>query len=284
MSSIPRDRWTLRAEDLGRAYEGEVVLDAVSLTLEPGQPPMGVIGPSGSGKTTLVNLLMGWDRPTEGGVAFGDESPYRPRRGMKKLVKARLRGVHEEADPQVDPNQRNGKVLSAARRLAARTSRDPGLDDAALLDLVGLSPSALGRVPRETSLGERQRFSIALALVTDPDVLILDEPSTALDPATAEEVLGAVAAHTSERGGAMLIVSHNLTLIDALTSDVLALYEGRPIARGTLDSILAAPDHEYLADLAAIRIAEATLGRPEVHPEAGLPASSPVIRREDLLH
>jgi ABC-type glutathione transport system ATPase component len=282
MSPIPADRSTLRAEGIGRSYEGDVVLGGIHLTLTPGEPPVGVIGPSGSGKTTLVNLLMGWDRPTTGGVAFGADAPYRPRRGMKKHVKAALRGVHEEADPLVDPNQRNAKVLAAARKLARQTARDGGLDDADLLGLVGLSPSALRRIPRETSLGERQRFAIALALVTDPDVLILDEPSTALDPSTAAEVLGAVTEYVMGRGTAVLIVSHNLTVIDALTSDVIALYEGEQIARGTLDHILDHPEHGYLAELAAIRAAEATIGRPDVHPESGRPPSSPVIRREDL--
>jgi ABC-type glutathione transport system ATPase component len=241
-----------------------------------------VIGPSGSGKTTLVNLLMGWDRQSRGWVEFGSENPYRPRRAAKKLLKAALRGVHEEADPTVDQRLPNRKVLVAARRLATRTGRDSGLDDAGLLGIVGLAPETLLRIPRETSLGERQRFAIAVAIATDPDVLILDEPSTALDPPTAAEVLGAVVAHSRTRGAAVLIVSHNLTLIDALTSDVIALYEGQQVARGTLDRILDHPAHEYLADLAAIRAAEATTSRPGAHPQAGPPASSAFFSRRDL--
>jgi ABC-type glutathione transport system ATPase component len=260
---------------VGRAYEDETALDGVSLTLTPGDAPVGVIGPSGAGKTTLVNLLMGWDRPTSGGVAFGDEPPYRPRRAARKLVKAALRGVHEEADPAVDPRLRNGKVLAQARRLAARVGRDPGLDDAGLLALVGLAPDALGRIPRETSLGERQRFAIALAVVTDPDVLILDEPSTALDPPTAAEVLTEVVGHVRARGTAVLVVSHNLTVIDALADEVVALCEGREIGRGPLDVLLRRPSHEYLAELASVRAAEATTARlAALHPAEGTPSST----------
>ncbi|MDR0433262.1 MAG: ATP-binding cassette domain-containing protein [Bifidobacteriaceae bacterium] len=249
-------RLSLRAEGVGRDYDGAPVLDGVDLALTPGQAPVGVIGPSGSGKTTLVNLLMGWDVQTRGMVAFGADSPYRPRRRMRHHVKAALRGVHEEADPAIGQLTPNGKVLAGARRLAARTSRTCPMDDADLLALVGLELDALDRIPRETSFGERQRFAIALALVTDPDVLIMDEPSTALDPSTAMDVLGAVVAHAQERGAAVLIVSHNLAVIDALTSSVVALYDGREVGRGPLPDLLNHPTHPYLSDLAEIRAAE----------------------------
>jgi ABC-type glutathione transport system ATPase component len=249
---------------VGRDYEDGAVLDGIDLTLRPGEAPVGVIGPSGSGKTTLVNLLMGWDRQSRGVIALGDQSPYRPAWRARHAVRAALRGVHEEADPTINPAHVNGTVLAAARRLARRTGRHPDLDDDALLSLVGLAPEALAAIPRETSLGERQRFAIALALVTDPDVLILDEPSTALDPPTATDVLGAVVRHAAGRGTAVLIVSHNLALIDALVSDVIVLYEGKAIARGGLSHLLAHPVHPYLAELAAIRAAEAATHRPGV--------------------
>jgi ABC-type glutathione transport system ATPase component len=265
---------TLRAVGVGRDYEDGAVLDGVDLTLTPGEPPMGVIGPSGSGKTTLVNVLMGWDRQSRGGISLGSESPYRPARRARRTVKAALRGVHEEADPTINPSAVNGKVLAAARHLAARTRRDQPLDDDALLRLVGLAPEALGRIPRETSLGERQRFAIALALATDPDILILDEPSTALDPPTAADVLGRVVHHATARGTAVLIVSHNLAVIDALTCDVIVLYEGRVVAHGTLDHLLAYPAHPYLAELAAIRRAEAATHRPAADARAGMPDSA----------
>jgi ABC-type glutathione transport system ATPase component len=264
MNRAQAERMALRAEGLTRDYGDGPVLADVSLTLAPGEAPLGVIGPSGCGKTTLVNLLMGWDRPTAGGVAFGPHAPYRPRVGARRAVRAALRGVHEEADPAVDQRLPNARVLAARRRLARRAGRSSDLDDDGLLALVGLSPAVLGRIPRETALGERQRFAAALALVTDPDVLILDEPTTALDPDAAEQLLTAVVGYAVGRGAAVLVVSHNLGLIGAVTAEVIALYEGRVIGRGPLDRLLAAPGHPYLAELAAIRAAEAVTRRPGV--------------------
>ncbi|MDR3201746.1 MAG: ATP-binding cassette domain-containing protein, partial [Bifidobacteriaceae bacterium] len=257
-------REALVATGLTVDYGVEVALRGVSVTLTPGEAPVGLIGPSGAGKTTLVRALMGWLRPGAGRVRWGGQDPARPGPRHKRQVAAALRAVREERDPAMEPRFPARRILDRADTLARRAGRDPGLTRTGLLDLVGLRAAELERLAGQLSLGERQRLAIAAAIATDPDILILDEPTTALDPALALDVLDAVAAHVAERETALLLVSHNMTIIERVTRSVICLVEGADVAHGPLDRVLAEAADPFLADLAGLRQAATT--RPEAAP------------------
>jgi ABC-type glutathione transport system ATPase component len=279
---VGEQRQALVGRDLVMDYVEETALNGLSVELTPGAAPIGVIGPSGSGKTTLVRLLMGWEAPTSGTVVFGDVNPARPPRSRKKAVRAALRGVHEERDPSWGYQDTAVRPTTKVEKLAARTGRSPGMTMDELFDLVGLDTSVLTRVPHDVSVGEQQRLAMAWALMTDPDVLILDEPATALHPQAAEEVLHAVVGHAMERGTAVLMVSHNLRLMGKIVDSVIALYEGEEVARGPLDQLLKAPDHPYLRELADIWAEEAAIDRPGEHPAIGPHKAAAPITRDEI--
>jgi ABC-type glutathione transport system ATPase component len=258
-----RARQAVSAREVSVIYDGVAVLDRVSVELVPGQEPLGVIGASGAGKTSLVRVLAGWQPVSQGTVAFGDLDVYNPPRRQRKYVTAAVRGVHEEQNP-VEAQQATGdRMLSKALKLASKTGRGPVMMTEDLCGLVGFDPAKLGRILRTTSLGEQQRLAMAVALATDPDVLILDEPATALHPEATLTVVDAVVSHAVGRGAAVLVVSHDLELIGHLTSTVMVLVDGREVARGPLRTVLANPADPYLQELAAIHATEAATRRPE---------------------
>jgi ABC-type multidrug transport system ATPase subunit len=255
-------RLALRAQAVTVSHGSEQVLAEQTLELLPGQAPLGLIGPSGAGKTSLVEVLAGWRPPTSGVVALGELNPYNPPRRYRQLVRAALRGVAEEQDPVFAQRFKGTYRLSRALQLARRTHRKTFTANE-LCQLVGYDPANLNRLMRQTSLGEQQRLAMAAALASDPDVLILDEPATALDPAARHSVLAAVVDWACQRGTAVLLVSHDLDMIESLTSSALVLVDGHQVACGRLGGLLSSPAkaHPYLADLAAIRSAE-TSARP----------------------
>jgi ABC-type glutathione transport system ATPase component len=266
-ASLPppgQPRRAVRARGLTLAYDDEAVLRDVSLDLVPGSAPVGVIGASGSGKTSLVRLLAGWARATAGTVAFGDLDPHSPPRRWRRHVGAAVRGVAEEVNPVQAERETGRRVLDRRLRAARRTGRGPILDAEELCQLTGLPPENLDRgVMRSMSFGEQQRLAMASALATDPDVLILDEPATALDPASTARVTDAVVGYAIGRGTAVMVVSHDLAMISRLApDDVMVLADGRQVARGPLAALLARPAHPYIAELAEIWAAEAATRRP----------------------
>ena len=268
----PLARAAVHARDVTVVYDGQVVLEPLTVELVPGHEPLGVIGSSGAGKTSLVRVLAGWAPASGGTVAFGDLDPYNPPRRHRKYVAAALRGVQEEQNP-VEAQQATGeRVLTKALKLAAKTGRGPVLGIEELCGLVGYDPAGLGRILRTNSLGGQQRLAMAVALATDPDVLILDEPATALDPESTIEVLDSVVGHALDRGAAVMVVSHDLDLVGRMTSTVIALVDGREVVRGPLEDILANPAHPYLAEIATIRAAEAATHRLD-------PTAPPILSR-----
>jgi len=233
---IVSDRRALCARGVSVVYDGVAVLDRVSVDLIPGEPPIGVIGESGAGKTSLVEVLAGWAAPSSGVVAYGDLDPHHPPRRYRKTVRAGVRGVREEQDPVGAQRFTGAQAMDRAMKLARQTGRGPVGDAAEMCELVGFDPSDLGRLLREMSLGEQQRLTMARALVTDPDILLLDEPATALDPEATAEVMDAVMGFCRDSGAAVLVVSHDLELISRVAGTVITLHEGRETARAPLNA------------------------------------------------
>lgn len=215
-------------------------VDGVDLELRSGET-LGLVGESGSGKSTVARLLLALRRPDQGSVRlFGEpwssvaERSRRPRR-------PRIGAVYQDSLSSFDPRWSVGRVL-----------RDAGAASVpALLASVGLAPEMERRSPRTLSGGQRQRVSIARALATRPDVLICDEPVSALDVSVQAQILDLLDDLQREHGLALLVISHDLGVIAHLSDRIAVMRAGRIIETGPAASLLAAPRDDYTRRLLA---------------------------------
>jgi len=250
-SSPPLGRALLAAESVGFHYRhGEPVLRSVSVALEPGES-LGLVGESGAGKTTLLRLLLGLAAPTDGRVLFeGAPVDLRDRRGMRRFRRA-VQPVFQDPFSSLDPRMRVGDSIAEPMRSlglpldrAARAARV-----AELLAAVELPADAAGRFPEAFSGGQRQRIAIARALAPEPRLLLADEPVSALDTSVRMTVIELFLRLARERGIAMLLVSHDLTIVSALCARMAVLEGGRVVEEGPTARVLGDPRHPYTARL-----------------------------------
>lgn len=238
----------LALNDVTYRYRGatEAALSGLSLTVDRGRS-LGIVGESGSGKTTALRLLLALSTPSEGTVTF-DGEPLRPgHRAQVRRLRRAVQPVFQDPYASLNPRMRVDKVVAEplvslgvepdARRRRARVAE--------ALGEVGLDEDALRRYPHEFSGGQRQRIAIARALVTDPEVLIADEPVSALDVTTRVEVIALLAKLRKRRGLSIVMVSHDVSVVAALCDDMLVLEGGRLVESGPTLSLLRDPQESY---------------------------------------
>lgn len=230
-----------------RVHAGDKVLvDDLSFSLRPGQR-LGIIGESGSGKSLTALALLGLcprGVQATGSICVDGEEMLAVRRRARRQEKrwVRLRGtrigmVFQEPMSALDPLLKIGRVLGPnARQLLAE---------------VGLEPDFVSRFPFELSGGQRQRVLLALAISQDPDILVCDEPTTALDVLAQDEVLGVIERLVRDRGMALLFISHDLDVIRRMCNDVLVLHNGLVVERGASTQVFQSPRKPYTKQLLA---------------------------------
>ena len=222
---------------VGKRFDRPVLRDA-SFVLRRGRT-LGVVGESGSGKTTLARILLGVERADTGTVAWAGG------------VRPRIQLVHQNPLGAFDPRWTIGRSLLEA--LAAggvpRGLRASRAD--ALLGEVGLDPALAARRPAALSGGQRQRAAIARALAADPEVLVLDEPVSALDATVRARILALLDRLQRDRGLTMLLVSHDLGVIASVADDVLVMQDGAIVEQGPAAQVLDDPQHPFTRELLA---------------------------------
>lgn len=228
-------RVVLAAEVVSKSFERPAV-DRATFTLRAGRT-LGVVGESGSGKTTLARMLVGVQRPDSGRLAWS--SPQR------------VQLVHQNPLGAFDPRWSIGRSLAEALQAAGVGRANRPRRTAELLAEVGLAPDVARRRPRELSGGQRQRAAIARALAADPQVLVLDEPVSALDPTVRERVLQLLERLQRDRELTMVFVSHDLAVIAAVSDDVLVMKDGMIVEQGPLGRVFADPQHPFTRELLA---------------------------------
>jgi len=220
----------LRIEGLRKRYGHSVVVDALSFSIQPGEC-LGVIGPNGAGKTTTIRMCLGLTGPDDGTIeAFGLPIPSKVREAKRRI------GVVTQFD-SLDPDftcTENLRVYGRYFGMPAATieERIP-----ALLEFAALTAKAAAR-PGELSGGMRRRLSLARALVNDPDLLLLDEPTTGLDP-QARHLMWERLGNLLQQGKAILLTTHFMDEAERLCDRLIVLDHGRKIAEGTPRGLIA---------------------------------------------
>ncbi|MGX1792019.1 ATP-binding cassette domain-containing protein [Microbacterium sp. NPDC055312] len=225
----------LRARDVSKRFDRPAVVGA-SFSLGSGRT-LGIVGESGSGKTTLARMLIGVDRPDSGSIEWARAQ--------------RVQLVHQNPLGALDPRWTIGRSIAEALQAAGVPRGERPGAAAALLAEVGLDEALGRRRPRQLSGGQRQRAAIARALAADPQVLVLDEPVSALDPTVRGRVLDLLARLQTERQLTMVFVSHDLAVIAAVCDDVLVMRDGVIVEQGRVADVFAEPQHPFTRELLA---------------------------------
>ena len=234
----------LEIVSLSSRYGTEEVLKDVSLTADQGEV-LSVIGPSGSGKSTLLRVLIGLTPPSGGEVFIaGDRVDYENRRSLRGL-RERMSIVFQEYNLfQNMTVMRN--VTVAPIKIKKRPRKEVERQASALLEKVGMAHKREA-YPEELSGGQQQRVAIARALATNPEILLLDEVTAALDPERVNEVLETISRLTDE-GITMIIVSHEMAFVREVSTRVAMMDEGRLIECGPPAQIFDAPRRRRTRD------------------------------------
>ncbi|MHB2165907.1 ABC transporter ATP-binding protein [Alsobacter sp. R-9] len=232
-------------------------IDGVSFSVARGEV-VGLVGESGSGKTTIGRTVLRLTDPTDGTIRFDGTDITTLDRGAMRPFRRRMQIVFQDPFASLNPRLRVGAALAEALTIHGlwngRDRRDAVVE---ILERVGLSAQHLDRYPHEFSGGQRQRIVIARALAVEPDLIVADEPVSALDVSIQAQIINLLARLQSDFGLAMLFISHDLSVVEYICDRVIVLYLGKVMEMAPVERLFSAPQHPYtMALLAAAPVAD----------------------------
>ena len=251
----PADRPVLEVRNLEKTYGGRrglfggggrtvrAVAD-VSLAVESGQS-VAVVGESGSGKSTLSRCIVGLETPESGDVLLNGENIARLSRARLRPYRKIVQMVFQDPFASLNPRQKVGDIIALGPTIQGVAKAQAWDDARELLRMVGLEPQAADRYPHEFSGGQRQRIGIARALAIKPQLIIADEPVSALDVSVQKQVLDLLDELRRTLSLSMLFVTHDLRVAAHVCEQIVVMRNGELVERGSTAEIFSNPQHDY---------------------------------------
>ncbi len=234
-----------RGLDFWREPPAVRAVDRVTFQIRSGTT-YGLVGESGSGKSTIARLVLLLETPTAGDVRFAGASILGLKGRRLRAYRSQVQAVFQDPSSSFSPRMRVSEILGELpmlhQRLRGRARRERVAE---LLELVGLSPAMAGRFPHEFSGGQRQRLAIARAISTNPRLLVLDEPVSALDVSIRAQVLNLLADLQQQLGLSYLLIAHDLAIVQQVSDVIGVLYLGKLVEECPSDELTANPLHPY---------------------------------------
>ena len=224
-------------------------VDGVDLTIRRGET-VGVVGESGSGKSTIARTLMRMLRPAGGEIRFQGRDIAQATGAALKALRRHVQMVFQDPYASLDPRWTIRRILAEplrAQKVSAGAAAHATVDR--LIDQVGLPDGTADRLPVQFSGGQRQRIGIARALALRPDLIVADEPVSALDVTIQRQIVRLLKQVQLEYGNALLVIAHDLALVYQITDRIVVLYLGRIVEEGPTAAVIAEPYHPYTAAL-----------------------------------
>jgi ABC-type oligopeptide transport system ATPase subunit len=242
----------VRGGVVGKVTGWTKAVDGVSFHINRGEV-FAIVGESGCGKTTTAQAIMGLIRPTGGAIrlSIGDyrEKPagWADLHGdARKKFRRRIQMVFQDPYSSLNPRMTVKSILEEPfiiHKLGGKSERDARIGE--LLDQVGLSPDYLSRYPHEFSGGQRQRICIARALATSPELVVADEPVSALDVSIQAQIINLLQDLQRHYNRTMLFISHDLAVVRHIANRIAVMYQGKIVEMGESEQIFSSPEHEY---------------------------------------
>ncbi|MER8490477.1 dipeptide ABC transporter ATP-binding protein [Mesorhizobium australicum] len=260
---VGMDQPLLQVEGVSRDYPGRRIslfrrapdiraVDDVSLSMAPGQS-VALVGRSGCGKSTLARMILALDRPSSGTIRFGGEPITGRSEAELKPARRNMQVVFQDPYGSFDPRQKVEKLVAEPLHVLEKKPTRAECREmvAHALHEVGLDQRDMDKYPHEFSGGQRQRLSIARAIITRPKLVVADEPVSALDVSIRAQILDLFAGLNQKLGIAYLFITHDLTVARAITDDVLVMHDGKIVERGRTSEVLDHPQSEAAQALVA---------------------------------
>ena len=229
----------------GRRKPPFTALRDVTLTIAPGET-VALVGESGSGKSTLGNAVLGLVPVASGAIAFDGADVTRPSPRRRRALTRHIQAVFQDPYGSLNPVRPIGQALAEPLRAHQRLdSATTATRVSAALERVGLSADAAALYPSQFSGGQRQRIAIARALMLSPQLIICDEPLSALDVSVQAQVLNLLKALQRELGIGYLFITHDLAVVPHVAHRVVVLYRGQVVETGTVSQVCDHPRHPY---------------------------------------
>jgi peptide/nickel transport system ATP-binding protein len=238
----------------------------VSFAIQHGET-FGLVGESGCGKTTIAKMIVGLEKPTDGMIKYLGKNLADARASEYRRQRRKIQFMFQDSYASLDPRMRAGSILReplVIQGIGSRREQEQRV--AEMLDHVGLPRTALERYPHEFSGGQRQRLGFARALILSPDLIVADEPVSALDVSIQAQMLNMMKELQRELGLTYLFVSHDLAVVRYLSNNIGVMYLGKLVEVGPSDAIYLSPAHPYTKGLIdSAPVADPAAERAKVH-------------------